>query len=69
MNDFELTAENLAETVAGLTASQQAEIFTLLEELEEITEGRNGLTVCLAVGLMQCRLLQEERMRSRNELN
>ncbi len=69
MTDFDQSADKIATMMAKLTASQQAEVFTLLEELEEITEGRNGLTVCLAIGLLQCRTLQAERERIQSERN
>ncbi len=69
MNDPELATERLVDLVNSLPASQRAEVMTLLDDIEELTEGRNSLTVCLAIGLYQCRVLQREKMRQQAENN
>ncbi len=69
MNESELAVERLVDSVNSLPASQRAEVMTLLDEIEQLTEGRNSLTICLAIGLYQCRVLQREKMRQQAENN
>jgi hypothetical protein len=69
MSDSELAVKRLVDLVNSLPASQRAEVMTLLDEIEELTEGRNSLTICLAIGLYQCQVLQREKMRQQAENN